>query len=371
MGRRLLYITNGIAGAGGLERVLSVRTRLLAERYGDEIHILTLNEEGKEPFYDFWPGIHVHAVRMQGNPAARLKAWASGVRKAVRAAKPAVVSVCDDGFKGFWIPFLLTGCGCPVVYERHVSRLIQADGLKSSALMKLEFALMRFLGKRFSRFVVLTPGNREEWPMANVEVIPNPLPFYPEAPSSGKEKRVIAVGKVSPQKNYGALLAAWKKAHGKFPEWKVELFGAEKDGGMLRKEIRAAGLEESFLLHPPTREIMREYLASSICAMSSRYEGFGMMLAEAMACGVPCVAFDCPCGPGDIIRHGEDGLLARPGKVAELASALELLMGNEKLRSSMAAKARENVKRYAAETVAAQWDGLFRRILQERKGGKP
>lgn len=62
---------------------------------------------------------------------------------------------------------------------------------------------------------------------------------------------MIAVGKVSPQKNYGALLAAWKKAHGKFPEWKVELFGAEKDGGMLRKEIRAAGLEESFLLHPP------------------------------------------------------------------------------------------------------------------------
>ena len=87
MGRRLLYITNGIAGAGGLERVLSVRTRLLAERYGDEIHILTLNEEGKEPFYDFWPGIHVHDVRMQGNPAARLKAWASGVRKAVRAVK--------------------------------------------------------------------------------------------------------------------------------------------------------------------------------------------------------------------------------------------------------------------------------------------
>jgi len=140
-------------------------------------------------FYDFWPGIHVHDVRMQGNPAARLKAWASGVRKAVRAVKPAVVSVCDDGFKGFWIPFLLTGCGCPVVYERHVSRLIQADGLKSSALMKLEFALMRFLGKRFSRFVVLTPGNREEWPMANVEVIPNPLPFYPEAPSSGKRKK--------------------------------------------------------------------------------------------------------------------------------------------------------------------------------------
>lgn len=211
MGRRLLYITNGITGAGGLERVLSVRTRLLAERYGDEIHIMTLNEEGKEPFYDFFPGIHVHDVRMQGRPAARLKAWVYGIRKTVRAVEPDVIAVCDDGFKGFWMPLLLTGCRCPIVYERHVSRLIQADGLKSSAVRSVEFAMMRFLGKRFSRFVVLTPGNREEWPMDNVEVIPNPLPFYPPVPSSGEARRVIAVGKISPQKNYGALLEAWKR----------------------------------------------------------------------------------------------------------------------------------------------------------------
>ncbi|MBT8778620.1 glycosyltransferase family 4 protein [Akkermansia muciniphila] len=370
MGRRLLYITNGIAGAGGLERVLSVRTRLLAEKYGDEIHVLTLNEEGREPFYDFFPGIRLHDVRMQGGPAARLTAWARGIREAVRKVSPDVIAVCDDGFKGFWIPFLVKGFRCPVVYERHVSRLIQAEGKKFPVLMGVEFAAMRLLGGMFPRFVVLTPGNRGEWPMDNVEVIPNPLPFYPDVPSSGQERRVIAVGKISPQKNYGALLRAWKEVHGKFPDWKLDLFGAEKDGGELRKEIRAAGLEGSFLLHPPTREIMREYLASSICAMSSRYEGFGMMLAEAMACGVPCVAFDCPCGPGDIIRHGEDGLLAEAGNVPELASALERLMGDDALRASMAAKARENVKRYAAETVAARWDALFTRVLEEKKGGR-
>ena len=370
MGRRLLYITNGITGAGGLERVLSVRTRLLAEKYGDEIHVLTLNEEGWEPFYDFYPGLHIHDVRMQGNPAARLLAWARGIRKTVREVRPDVIAVCDDGFKGFWIPLLVKGFRVPVIYERHVSRLIQAEGARFPAFMRLEFAAMRLLGGMFSRFVVLTRGNRAEWPMARVEVIPNPLPFYPEVPSSGREKRVIAVGKISPQKNYGALLRAWKGVHGKFPGRKLDLFGAEKDGGELRKEIQAAGLEDSFRLHPPTREIMREYLASSICAMSSRYEGFGMMLAEAMACGVPCAAFDCPCGPGDIIRHGVDGLLAEAGNVPELASALERLMGNEERRASMAVKARENVKRYAAETVAAQWDALFSRVLEEKKGGR-
>ena len=256
MGRRLLYITNGITGAGGLERVLSVRTRLLAEKYGDEIHVLTLNEEGAEPFYGFFPGIRIHDVRMQGGPAARFLAWARGIRKAVREAAPDVIAVCDDGFKGFWIPLMVKDFRRPVVYERHVSRLIQAEGRKFPALMSMEFAAMRLLGGMFSRFVVLTPGNRKEWPMDNVEVIPNPLPFYPDVPSSGQEKRVIAVGKISPQKNYGALLRAWKEVHGKFPEWRLDLFGAEKDGGELRKEIRAAGLEESFLPHPPTREIM-------------------------------------------------------------------------------------------------------------------
>lgn len=371
MKRRLLYITNGITGAGGLERVLSVRTRLLAERYGYEIHIMTLNEQGREPFYEFLPQIHLRDVSMRGNPLARLVSWARGIRKTARAVKPDVIAVCDDGFKGFWIPLILPGSRCPVVYERHVSRLIQTAGREPSAAMRLQFAAMRFLGRRFSRFIVPADGNRKEWDMENVAVISNPLPFYPAVPASGTEKRVIAVGKISPQKNYGELLAAWKLVHGKFPAWKLDLFGAEQDGGTLRKDIRAEGLENSFRLHEPTREIMREYLNSSICAMSSRYEGFGMMLVEAMACGVPCAAFDCPYGPGDIIRHGEDGLLAEAGNVRELASALERLMGDDRLRASMAAAAREHVKRYEAEAVVARWDRLFRRILEEKKGGRP
>ena len=182
---------------------------------------------------------------------------------------------------------------------------------------------------------------------------------------------MIAVGKISPQKNYGALLEAWKRVHGKFPDWRLDLFGAERDGGRLRTAIRSAGLEESFVLHPPTREIMAAYLGASICAMSSKYEGFGMMMVEAMACGVPCVAFDCPCGPADIISHEEDGLLVEKNNIPGLANALERLMGDEVLRGALAAKAREHVRRYAAETVAEQWNRLYGRVLEEGKGGRP
>ncbi len=368
---RLLYITNGITGPGGLERTLSVRARLLAERYGYEIHFVTLGEQGREPFYDFPPSVCIHDIPWDGPTTTRLRGWAQGIAAAAREVRPDVVAVCDDGFKGFFVPWLLRGLDCPIIYERHVSRLIQTGGRTPSPTMRAQFAAMRALGARFDRFVVLTPGNIGEWPMKNVEVIPNPVPFYPAQPSAGTRRRVIAVGKISAQKNYGALLAAWKTAHARFPEWSLDLFGSENDGGELRRAIRAAGLQSSFNLHPPTRAIMEEYLASSICAMSSRYEGFGMMLVEAMACGVPCVAFDCPCGPGDIIRHGEDGLLVPAGDTTALADALARLMGDESLRSRLASAARENVRRYAAETVVARWDDLFRMLQAERKGGRP
>lgn len=104
MGRRILYIANGITGPGGLERVLSVRTRLLAEEYGDEIHIMTLNERGAGALLRFSPGNPCSDVAMEGSPVARLAAWVRGIRKTVRTVNPDVVDVCDDGFKGFWIP---------------------------------------------------------------------------------------------------------------------------------------------------------------------------------------------------------------------------------------------------------------------------
>ncbi len=370
MGRRILYIANGITGPGGLERVLSVRTRLLAEEYGDEIHIMTLNERGAEPFYDFHPGIRVHHVAMEGSSLARLAAWVRGIRKTVRTVNPDVVDVCDDGFKGFWIPLLLSGRR-PVIYERHVSRMIQTEGNAPSVFMKMEFAAMRFLGGRFARFVVPASGNRAEWNMRNVEVIPNPLPFYPSVPSSGKEKRSDCRGQnLSPEKLWGLAGGLEKGAR--------EISGLEAgpvrrgarrrqaengdSGGGAGRKLRAASAHEGNHGGVP---------GASICAMSSKYEGFGMMMVEAMACGVPCVAFDCPCGPADIISHEEDGLLVEKNNIPGLANALERLMGDEVLRGALAAKAREHVRRYAAETVAEQWNRLYGRVLEEGKGGRP
>src|SRR5690606_404823 len=110
----------------------------------------------------------------------------------------------------------------------------------------------------------------------------------------------------------------------------------------------------------PVKNIEEKYLGSSVFAFSSRFEGFGMVLIEAMACGVPCVSFDCPCGPADIIRDGEDGFLVENGDVDGFTKRLLELIEDESLRVEMGRKAKQNVRRYLPEVIVPEWDVLFK-----------
>jgi glycosyltransferase involved in cell wall biosynthesis len=123
------------------------------------------------------------------------------------------------------------------------------------------------------------------------------------------------------------------------------------------------GICEKISFYPPTQEIESKYLEASIYVMSSRFEGFGMVLIEAMACGVPCISFDCPHGPADIITDGVDGILVENGDVAGLANALIRLIENEELRKKMGTAAKGNVMRFLPETILPQWDTLFKELI--------
>lgn len=358
---KLLYITNGITGSGGLERVLSVKISMLAEDFGYEVHILSLNENGKQPFFDFSNKIVIHNITVGGNPLQYFLQYKSGIQNIVDEIIPNFISVCDDGLKGFFIPTLIR-TDAKIIYERHVSKLIHLKG-SINFIQKLriqaKWALMERLAKNFSKFVVLTEGNKKEWPsLQNLLVIENPLSFYPTECSSLLEKTVICVGKISFQKGHDLLLLAWEKVWQKHPDWKLELYGHDLDNFLSTENFALKNIHH----FPPERNIIEKYLQSSIYVMSSRFEGFGMVLIEAMACGLPCISFNCNYGPSDILSKNSDGFLVENQNVLELSEKINVLIENEHLRKEMGANAKENVKRFFPQIIVRKWDQLFQSL---------
>lgn len=364
---KLLYITNGITGSGGLERVLSVKASELAEKWDYNVHILALNEAAdKKPFFKFSPKIKRHQFTVPGSGAGYLSGYASALKKAVEEIKPDVISVCDDGLKAFFVPKIL-GKKYKIVYERHVSKLITSHGVSGLAKISasLQFALMNLLAKAFSAFVVLTDGNRNEWPdLKNIHVIPNPLPFFPEQSSPLTAKKVIGVGKYSYQKGFDLLLDAWAKLPHGLEDWQLHLYGKQDQLANLSAQAASLNIDKSVFFHGPDRNIEKRFLESSVFALSSRYEGFGMVIIEAMACGLPVVSFDCPYGPSDIISDQKDGFLVANGDTVELAFRLEELMTNDQLRFKMGADAKKNVVKFLPANIAKKWNDLFIQLTQ-------
>lgn len=358
---KLMYITNGFTGAGGLERVLSIKASYLADHFGYEVTILSLNEQDVAPFYEFSSKIKLISIAVNGNPLKYITLYKSGLQNAINFLKPDIISVCDDGLKGFFLPKLIR-TEAKWIYERHVSKLIDArsgQGIIKNLLTQSKWNLMEKLGKNFSSFVVLTEGNKKEWKsLQNIIVIPNPLSFYPEESSPLDQKKVICVGKICYQKGQDLLVEVWKKVNKLHPDWKLELYGKTNEEFLNTKNLSILNIHH----FPPERNIKQRYLDSSIYVMSSRFEGFGMVLIEAMACGVPCVSFNCANGPSDIITNKEDGILVDENNTSELAESLIKLIISEPLRKKMGVKAKQNVKRFKPNIIISHWDQLFRSL---------
>lgn len=354
---KLLYITNGINGAGGLERVLSVKASYFAEKFGYKVTILVLNNSHQNPFYEFSPKIKFCSIDIHGL-SGYLKSYRRDIQEQINSIKPDIISVCDDGLKGFFLPTIIR-TKAKWIYERHVSKLTElkeGQSIIKRIITSAKWIMMEILAKKFHRFVVLTENNKKEWiSLKNIEVISNPLSFYPTESSSLENKTVICVGKISYQKGQDLLVKAWKTVHERYGDWQLHLYGKEN-----QDILDTSKLKNNIHYFAPAKDIMEKYLESSIYVMSSRFEGFGMVLVEAMACGVPCVSFDCDYGPSDIITDNVDGFIVEKENISVLAEKIMVLINDSELRHRFGKNAKTNVERYKTEAIAKKWDLLFR-----------
>lgn len=214
--------------------------------------------------------------------------------------------------------------------------------------------------KQLDTLVLLTQHDADSWSgLTKTMVIPNSLPFFPDNPSTCKHKQVIFVGRLNEQKGLEYLIDTWERVHQKHNDWILQIYGDGEQRELLLHLIIEARLENSVVVNQPTNQIMDKYLESSIFLLTSRFEGFGMVLIEAMACGVPVVSFDCPWGPAEIIHDEEDGFLVGYLNTAEAAEKVVQLIESPELRKEMGTRARENVQRYSRNKVMKQWIDLF------------
>lgn len=373
---KIVYLTPALYMAGGVERVLTLKANYFAEHFGYDITIILTDGDGKPLFYplsdkvkvlnlnigfeELWTCSFVKKIFVYLN---KQRLYKKKVETELMRIRPDItVSLLRRE-----INFISSiKDGSRKIGELHVNRANYRNFEAGDAnFIKNLFAKfwMRSLVaklKRLDRFVVLTNEDKQAWPeLSNVIAIPDPLSFVPTQKSELTQKRVIAVGRYVYQKGFDLLLQAWARAEKLHPDWQLAIFG-DGDRTPYQQQAALLGLSpQRCQLNGPTSNIQQEYANSSLFVFSSRFEGFGMVLVEAMACGLPVISFACPCGPKDIVKHGEDGLLVENGNVEALAAALSQLMSNEALRRSMSVAAQGNVQRFGMQQIAERWRAVF------------
>ena len=195
----------------------------------------------------------------------------------------------------------------------------------------------------------------------------NSIPSFESQISSLDNKIILAAGRLVPQKGFDLLIEAFSLIVEEAQDWKIKIFGSGRDKELLQNLINEKHLYNHILLMGPTQEIEKELMNSSIYALSSRFEGFGMVIIEAMQCGVPVVSFDCPKGPGEIIKHQVDGILVENGNIEEFSKSLLELIKNREKREQLSANAIENVKRYSITEIGEKWIDLLVQIEKNIK----
>lgn len=380
---KLIYCIHSIYNPGGMERVLLNKVAYMVERYGWDITIVTTNQSGRPPFYPFPEGVKIVDLGVNysaGDAEGAVKKIFTYFQKRrqhrkalteflMRERADVVVSLFPS--ESSFIPDIKDGSR--KVLELHFNKFFRLQYNRGGVIGMLD----RFrtwqderLVRRFDKFVVLTEEDKGYWgALPNIQVIPNAAKVVVGKMSDVKSKRVIAVGRLDYQKGFDRLIKAWDivAKEPRLKEWRLDIFGQGEWQQMLNEMIRERGLQGSAYINRPTNSINEEYAASSLIVMTSNYEGFGMVLVEAMSKGVPAISFDCVCGPSDIIQHDKNGLLVKNGDIEALAEAMKRVMMDDKYRARLSAEASKITQKYDEEKVMQRWYDLFQTLKNENE----
>jgi GalNAc-alpha-(1->4)-GalNAc-alpha-(1->3)-diNAcBac-PP-undecaprenol alpha-1,4-N-acetyl-D-galactosaminyltransferase len=303
------------------------------------------------------------------NPYGKIIKWLNSIyllRKYLNKYKPDVIigfmNVCSLVGK-----LASLGLNIPVVMTEHNSfeRPMTAPFSIADRISKF------WINKIYNCMTVLTEADEKvvSKKLNNVYVMPNPLALEPVEKIPFKENIILAAGRLDAWycKGFDVLVKAWGLISKKYPDWTLQIAGTGSLDSMeyLNDLARKYEVEEQIEFLGFRKNIIELYKKSAIFVLSSRYEGFGLVLIEAMSQGCACVACDFGGRQHEIIRNDDEGLLCKPDGEHEMAKLIDRLIGDERLRTNIQNKSVERSKDFAIDKIVVKWDNLLKLVIKK------
>lgn len=358
--KKIVFLINDITALGGTERMCCLVANQL-EQMGFEVCILSRFEANPLPFFSLNAGVARKQLYDQPLTAVRQMLLASRIYRAVQREQPDIVVSCDTQ--------MCLYSSLPLLGKKHIAW----EHFNASIVTRFG---SRWFGRRLAsmlcqKIVVLTECDKAHWMQklqtrANkLSVIPNPSPVarVVNIDSSQRKNIVLAVGRMTEQKGFDLLIEAWQQIPAKVRQgWTLRIVGPNGSARpRLEAMLQSLGLADSVELVAGTANISQEYQAASFYVLSSRYEGFGLTLVEAMGQGLAVIAFDCPMGPKEILAD-KYGVLVPAKDIVKLSYAIQNFIENPELKDDYAKLAHQRAASYAPENIMHLWESIFQQL---------
>jgi glycosyltransferase involved in cell wall biosynthesis len=390
---RVAFVLLHAYGMGGTIRTVFNVANHFAAR-GHQVEIISLLRSAAEPFFPVAEGVTIRALTSAGDTSPeipllpprmkwleqRMSKWSSVLWHPREAAYVRVSLLTDLLFLRALRSLepgvlMTTRPALNVLAARFAPARVRTVGQEHINLSRHNPVLRDWIATYYPRLdalAVLTRGDEDDYhrlldgtPVRIVR-IPNSVSDLGDHAADLSSQVAIAAGRLTRTKGFDRLVPAFRQVADHYPDWQLRIFGHGPQYDKLKQQIADQGLVERVQLMGSTQHMGFEMSRASFYVLSSRYEGFPMVLPEAMSMGLPVVSFDCPRGPSDIVVHDKNGFLVKNGDIDGLAAAMIALVEDEALRRRMGEAARETSRSYSVRNIGSMWLELFDDIRSGR-----
>lgn len=381
---RIVYIIDTLSSKGGAERIISDKMNYLATHFNYDVSIITCYQFPESAPNCYYLSDKIKQINLciplhqQYHYPYPQRLWARWkytrqlcieLQKNINSIKPDII---------IGVGYVLADKVCRIKYQ--AAKIIEAHEAKiytKTFYLYRNFTIFTNFYYKLSRklylhaietkadvVVTLTKEDAQNWKKAKrVETIPNFSVMSISKMSNCEPKRVIAVGRLEWQKGFDRLIEIWRNVSTNHPDWQLDIFGEGAQELNLRNTIKKANINNMYI-HPFTNDISQEYASSSICVLTSRFEGFSLVLLEALGHGIPCITFDCPYGPRDLVSNDRCGYVIDNGNIDLFAEKLSFLMNHPEIRKQFSSAAVIKAQSYNVDAIMNQWKLLFESLTR-------